>query len=119
MSLPVRWLTEQLAICGQIGPEHIAAIADMGFKSVICNRPDDEFGPGQPKADDIKTAAQGAGLEYAFLPVTPDGGSASDAKEMGGLLAKMPTPVLAYCKTGGRCMALIGTAARMGFPIPQ
>lgn len=119
MSVPVRWLTEKLAICGQIGPEHVSGLAEMGFKSIICNRPDDEYGPGQPAADDVKTATQAAGLAFAFLPVTPDGGSAADAKEMGELLAKMPTPVLAYCKTGGRCMSLIGVAARMGMPIPQ
>jgi sulfide:quinone oxidoreductase len=119
MSIPVRWLTEKIAICGQIGPEHLGPIAKMGFKSVICNRPDDEFGIGQPKADDVKTAAEAAGLVYAFLPVTPDGGTGMDAKEMGTLLANMPTPILAYCKTGGRCMALIGTAARMGYPIPH
>lgn len=118
MSIPVRWLTERLAICGQIGPQDIGPLAEMGFKSVICNRPDDEFGPGQPKADDVRKAAEAAGLTYAFLPVTPDGGTGMDAKEMGALLADMPTPVLAYCKTGGRCMALIGTAARMGLPIP-
>lgn len=119
MTIPVRWLTEKLAICGQIGPEHVREIAEMGFQSLICNRPDDEYGPGQPKADDIKNEAEKLGLAYAFLPVTPDGGTAADAKEMGALLAKMPTPVLSYCKTGGRCMALIGVAARMGLPIPQ
>jgi uncharacterized protein (TIGR01244 family) len=119
MTLPVRWLTEKLAVCGQIGPEDVSTAAAMGFKSIICNRPDDEYGPGQPKACDIKAAAEGAGLHYAFLPVTPDGGSASDANEMGQLLAKMPAPTLAYCKTGGRCMALIGLAARMGASIPH
>jgi uncharacterized protein (TIGR01244 family) len=119
MTIPVRWITEKLAVCGQIGPEDVAGLADMGFRSIICNRPDDEYGPGQPKADDVKTEAQRCGLGYAFLPVTPDGGNASDAKEMGQLLEKLPAPILAYCKTGGRCMALIGVAARMGATIPQ
>lgn len=119
MTLPVRWLTEKLAVIGQISPQEVAAIAEMGFKSVICNRPDDEYGPGQPKSDDIKAEAEKLGLAYAFLPVTPVGGTAADAKAMGALLANMPTPILAYCRSGGRCMALIGVTARMGFPIPQ
>jgi len=38
---------------------------------------------------------------------------------MGDALGAHAAPVLAYCKTGGRCMALIGVAARMGYPIPQ
>jgi uncharacterized protein (TIGR01244 family) len=119
MTVPVRWLTEQLAICGQIGPEHVSGLAEMGFKSIICNRPDDEYGPGQPKADDVKAQAETLGLTYAFLPVTPDGGTATDAKEMGALLANMPTPILAYCRTGGRCLSLIGVTARMGLHIPS
>lgn len=119
MTPPVRWLTEKLAVIGQISPDDIAAISEMGFKTVICNRPDDEYGPGQPKADDVKAAAEAAGLSYGFVPVTPDGGTASDAKAMGELLEKLPAPILAYCRTGNRCIALIGVTARMGFPIPQ
>jgi len=54
-----------------------------------------------------------------FLPVTPDGGTASDAKAMGKLLESLPQPILAYCRTGNRCIALIGVTARMGHAIPQ
>jgi protein tyrosine phosphatase (PTP) superfamily phosphohydrolase (DUF442 family) len=50
--------------------------------------------------------------------VPPDGGTAADAQSMGQLLGNVDAPVLAYCKTGGRCMALIGLAARLGHPIP-
>jgi uncharacterized protein (TIGR01244 family) len=119
MTIPVRWLTEKLAVVGQIAADDIPSIAAMGFKTVICNRPDDEYGPGQPKADDVKAAAEAAGLAYGFLPVTPDGGTASDAKAMGKLLESLPQPILAYCRTGNRCIALIGVTARMGHAIPQ
>ena len=119
MTHPVRWLTEKLAIAGQIAPEHLTAIADMGFKTVICNRPDNEYGPGQPTADSIREQAESLGLTFAHLPVSGDGGTARDAQEMGKLLASLPAPILAYCYSGGRCMALIGNAARMGLPIPS
>ena len=118
MNTPVKWLTENLAVCPQISPEQVPELAAMGFKSIVCNRPDDEYGPGQPKADEIAAKALEQGLAYAFLPVTPDGGTASDAKEMGRLLAELPQPVLAYCRTGNRCVALISLSARMGFAIP-
>lgn len=119
MTTNVRWLTEKLAVVGQISPADIPSIAEMGFKSVICNRPDDEYGPGQPKSDDVKAAVEAAGLAYGFVPVTPDGGTASDAKAMGKLLETLPQPILAYCRTGNRCIALIGVTARMGHAIPQ
>lgn len=119
MTLPVRWLTEQLAVTGQIAPQDVSEIANMGFKSVICNRPDNEYGPGQPTAEEVKTAADAAGLAFAMLAVTPDGGTAADATEMGKLLGSMPQPILAYCRTGNRCVALISVSARMGHPIPK
>ncbi|TIO54795.1 MAG: TIGR01244 family phosphatase, partial [Mesorhizobium sp.] len=45
-----RQISEDYSVSGQIQPEDIVAIKDAGFKSVICNRPDDEQ-PGQPSAD--------------------------------------------------------------------
>ena len=119
MSIPIRWLTEKLGITGQISPADLTEIASLGFKSVICNRPDNEYGPGQPLAEDIRLAADAAGLRFAFHPVTPDGGSAADAIEMSRLMTELPQPILAFCYSGGRCMSLIGLAARMGEPIPQ
>jgi len=118
-SPPVRWLTPKLAVCPQIGPQDIPAIAEMGFRTVICNRPDHEYGPDQPTADEVKTASAEHGLAFAMLPVTPDGGTASDAIAMAELLAQLPAPILAYCRSGGRCVALISVVARMGHPVPQ
>jgi sulfide:quinone oxidoreductase len=118
-SPPVHWLTPKLAVCPQIGAHDVPAIAEMGFKTIICNRPDNEYGPGQPTADEVQTAASALGLAFADLPVTPDGGTASDATAMGKLLADLPAPVLAYCRTGNRCIALISVVARMGYPIPR
>ncbi|TJV43384.1 MAG: TIGR01244 family phosphatase, partial [Mesorhizobium sp.] len=48
-----RQITEDYSVSGQIQPEEVAAIKAAGFKSVICNRPDDEQ-PGQPSADTVK-----------------------------------------------------------------
>ncbi len=119
MTIPVHWLTSQLAIAPQINAQQIPDIAAMGFKTIICNRPDNEYGPGQPTAAEIEQAATDAGLRFAHHPVAGNGGTAADAKEMGRLFAELPAPVLAYCASGGRCMALIGVTARMGMPIPQ
>jgi len=114
MTISVHWLTDDLAVTGQIDPADIPTIQSMGFKTLICNRPDHEFDSQQPTAKSIGQAAEAAGIRFAFLPVTPSGGTAADAQAMGDLLTGAVKPVLSYCKTGGRCMALIGLAARMG-----
>jgi len=119
MTIPVRWLTEQLAISGQISPEDLPGLARMGFRTIICNRPDHEYGPGQPTAEAIRLAAEAIGLQFASHPVAGDGGSATDALEMGRLMTELPRPILSYCYSGGRCMALISLAARLGQPIPK
>ena len=51
-----RQITDDYAVSGQITPEDIAAIKAAGFRSIICNRPDDEQ-PGQPSAAEIAVAA--------------------------------------------------------------
>ncbi|TIX41729.1 MAG: TIGR01244 family phosphatase, partial [Mesorhizobium sp.] len=63
-----RQISEDYSVSGQIQPEEIAAIKAAGFKSVICNRPDDEQ-PGQPSADSVKAAVEAAGLTFRYIPV--------------------------------------------------
>ena len=44
MSLPVRSVTPEFYVAAQLAPTDMAAAAAMGFKTVICNRPDMEGG---------------------------------------------------------------------------
>lgn len=73
MTLPARWLTDQLAVAPQLTPSDVALAAAEGFKTIICNRPDQEGGPDQPDHDLIQTASAQAGLSFAYLPVSPGG----------------------------------------------
>ncbi|TIP97978.1 MAG: TIGR01244 family phosphatase, partial [Mesorhizobium sp.] len=63
-----RQISEDYSVSGQIQPDEVAAIKAAGFKSVICNRPDDEQ-PGQPSADTVKAAVEAAGLAFRYIPV--------------------------------------------------
>ncbi|MEY4083099.1 MAG: hypothetical protein RL483_468 [Pseudomonadota bacterium] len=118
MNFPHRWLTDQLAIAGQLSPHQLGEIHEAGFKTLICNRPDFEGGPSQPTAAELQLAAESLGLKFCCLPVSPAGGTPEEAMKMGELMSQMPTPILAYCASGGRCMGLISLAAQLGQPIP-
>ncbi len=48
MSLSVTQHSDTFATIGQLMPTDMAAVAAMGFQSVINNRPDGEGGPDQP-----------------------------------------------------------------------
>lgn len=99
-----RQIDEGFAVAGQISAGDVQAIADAGFKSLICNRPDAE--PGAVPHDAIEQAARDAGLEFRFIPVAGSGITQGNVTEMAGALDGLPRPVLAYCRSGARCMNL-------------
>ncbi|MFZ4063075.1 MAG: TIGR01244 family sulfur transferase [Polynucleobacter sp.] len=102
MSLPISCHSAQFGTLGQINPSHLAAIAELGYQSVINNRPDYEAGPEQPTNADIAAQAEKLGLQYAFLPVVPGSITPEQVVEMARLLKTMPGPILAFCRSGAR-----------------
>lgn len=103
--MDIRQLNEDISVTGQITADDVAAISAAGFKSVICNRPDAESA-GQPEADGIATAVKAAGLDYRFIPVVSGAITQENVTDMAAALQAMPRPVLAYCRSGGRCTNL-------------
>lgn len=99
--MSVQPLSPTFAVAPQISPQDLPAIAAAGYKSIICNRPDDE-GPGQPSFQEVAEAAAKVGLQARHLPVIPSDISESDAVAMASLLRELPGPVLAYCRSGAR-----------------
>lgn len=102
MSLPITCHSTQFGTLGQIDPSHLAAIVELGYKSVINNRPDFEAGPNQPTNAEIATQAEKLGLHYAYLPVVPGSITPEQVAEMARLLKTMPNPILAFCRSGAR-----------------
>lgn len=97
-----RRITDTFTVSPQITPEDVPAIADDGFRSILCNRPDGEE-TGQPDHDAIRAAAAEAGLEFRSVPIVTGALSASDIADFKAALEQLPTPVLAYCRSGTRC----------------
>ncbi len=104
--LPIRAVAADICVAAQLKPEAMAEVAAMGFRSVVNNRPDFEHGPDQPTNASIEAAARAAGLEYRFLPV--DGGyqSPEQIAAFAALLAELPRPLLAFCRSGARSTRL-------------
>jgi uncharacterized protein (TIGR01244 family) len=101
-------LTDEFAVTAQISVDDVSAIAEAGYKTIICNRPDYETAD-QPVFADIKAAAEAAGLTVAYIPVvgmpTPN-----QVAEMADSLKALPQPVLAYCRSGNRSSILFNAA---------
>jgi uncharacterized protein (TIGR01244 family) len=111
-TLPLRQIAPDVCVAPQLAPAAMAEAAAAGFKSVINNRPDFEHGPDQPTSAQMEAAARAAGLEYRFLPV--DGGyqSPEEIAAMAELLAELPRPILAFCRSGARSTRLYMAASQ-------
>jgi sulfide:quinone oxidoreductase len=103
--MDIRKITDELSVAPQILAAEVPAIAAAGFRAVICNRPDGESSD-QPCCSDIEEAVKAHGLVWRSQPVLSGGVTIADGQEFGALLAELPKPVLAYCRSGTRCATL-------------
>ncbi|MDQ6638237.1 MAG: TIGR01244 family sulfur transferase [Pseudomonadota bacterium] len=111
MTLTAKALSNEVSVAAQLGPEAMAEAAAAGFRSVINNRPDFEGGPAQPTSASVEAAARAAGLAYAWLPVAPNFQSAEEIARFAQLLATLPKPILAFCRSGTRSGKLFAAAS--------
>ena len=98
-------LTSDLSVGAQVSEADLPAIAQAGFKSLICNRPDGEA-VGQPTFAAIQSAAQRLGLVCRYLPVETGKVTAEQGGAFRLLMQELPLPVLAYCRSGLRSSTL-------------
>ena len=99
--MQITQITPDYSVAPQIYPGDIAALREQGFRTIICNRPDDEE-PGQPDWETIATAAEAEGLEAHHLPIGPDISVEAQKANFARIYADAPKPILAYCRTGNR-----------------
>jgi sulfide:quinone oxidoreductase len=103
--MELRNIDATLAVAPQMQPEELAALADKGFAAVICNRPDGEE-PGQPPLDEMRRAAQEAGLAFHHIPVAGGVFPPAAVEAFGAIRRGTHGKVLAYCRTGTRAATL-------------
>ena len=116
--MDIKSLTPNLSVSPQILASELQAVADAGFKALICNRPDGE-GADQPSFDEIAQAAARLGLQARYLPAETGKVRDEDGKAFGALLHQLPGPVLAYCRTGMRSTTMWALSQAGVTPLPQ
>ena len=107
--IDIKRVTPDFSVAGQIVPSDVAELAGMGFKALICNRPDHEQA-GQPEFAEIAAAAKASGLETAFIPFSSGTMSGADVEAFRTAIARLPAPVLAYCRSGARSLNIYTVA---------
>ncbi len=116
--MDIKALTANLSVSPQILVDEMGAIAQAGFKAIICNRPDGE-GPDQPSFKEIEAAAKHYGLLAQYLPAETGKVSDHDGQTFGQLLQTLPGPILAYCRTGMRSTTMWALSQAGATPLPH
>ncbi len=111
--MQIHELEPGFAITDAITPADLDEVARRGFRSVVCNR---RPGEAEDHPDDrpLRERAAELGLEWRCIPVTPGDYSAADIAAFGEALETLPTPILAFCKTGKRAVHLWAHARSQG-----
>jgi len=95
-------LSDDYSVSPQIDVADVPSIAQAGFKSVICNRPDQE-NPESRQIEAIKAAVEAAGMDFAENVFDPSSFGPDKIERQTDLLAQLPGPIFAYCASGNRC----------------
>ncbi|AKH68051.1 TIGR01244 family protein [Spongiibacter sp. IMCC21906] len=111
-------LDAQLSVSGQVNADDVAALAKLGVKTLICNRPDGEA-VDQIGFEDIARVAAEHHMSCHYLPVQSGQVQDDEAAHFGTLLATNPGPIHAYCRSGMRSTTLWALSQSQQRPLSE
>lgn len=109
-----RYLTKTFAVSPQITPQDLEGLRDLGFETIVCNRPDSEV-PQELGAEAMEAACQKLGLNFVLNPLS-HGSLSKEHIDIQRDAATSTGPVLAYCASGNRSSILWGLAMAGEYP---
>jgi uncharacterized protein (TIGR01244 family) len=98
-------INSELTVSDQITIEDLKEIHAQGYKTIFCNRPDQES-EGQLAFSSIEKEAQNLGIKAIHQPVIGGQISDDDITQFGCYFEVAQKPIFAYCRTGTRCSTL-------------
>lgn len=96
-----RQLDDKTLVNGQIAPEDVPALKDIGVTLIVNNRPDGED-IGQPESEDIEAAARAAGIDYRHVPIARGMGPSDIEAMREAMHAAGEGKLFAFCRSGNR-----------------
>lgn len=103
--MEITQISDDFSTCGQLKTDDLSEVKTLGFRSLICVRPDGEQ-KDQPTFGKIQECANTQGLQARYVPVKPSGATEADHIAFSKALAELPEPVLGYCRSGQRAAML-------------
>jgi sulfide:quinone oxidoreductase len=98
-------IIEDYVVSDQITEKDIEQLKEAGFKTIFCNRPDNEE-QNQVTVKSIQDKAIESGLNFIHQPVIGGQISQNDIDEFSDYFDAAEKPIFAYCRTGTRSSML-------------
>ena len=111
-------INNELTVSDQITIEDLKEIHTQGYKTIFCNRPDQES-EGQLNFSSIEKEAQNLGIKTIHQPVVGGQISDNDIAQFGNYFENSQKPIFAYCRTGTRCSMLWALSHAKKLPIDE
>lgn len=106
-------ITEPITLYKQIHPAQCQWLYQLGIKSLINLRLDNEC-QNQPSSCELSATAKQIGLCYSHLPIDNDCLKIQQVQDFAKLIHNSPKPVLVFCGTGNRAKRLYQSAVVLG-----
>lgn len=115
---PIADVSPTFSVAGQLDPADVPRLAEQGYSTLICNRPDGEA-PGQPDAASMRAAAEGAGIAFHHIPVAGGQFPAAALASFRHARRAAGGRTLAYCRSGTRSITLDALANPDGLSVDE
>ena len=112
-----RQLNDNTLVAGQIRPEDVPGLKELGVTLIVNNRPDGED-VGQPEGDKIEAAAKAAGIDYRHVPIARGLGPSDIEAMREAMHSAGEGKVFAFCRSGNRS-ALAWAVAKSEDGVPR
>lgn len=103
--MDLKRINDHVSVSGQIRPEDVATLKQLGFVAIVNNRPDGES-PDQPDGAEIEAAAQAAGIAYHAIPLGREGVNPDLVAQTKAVLEGSDGKVFCFCRSGTRSTTL-------------
>lgn len=114
--MDLRQITQTYSVTPQIEPADVAALAQMGVRTLICNRPDMENPPALQAAA-MQAEAEKHGIDFLFNPFQGHTMTQDHVDEQADAIADADGLVVGYCASGNRCTVVWAFGAAGHLPV--
>ena len=111
-------INNELTVSDQITIEDLKEIQAQGYKTIFCNRPDQES-EDQLDFSAIEKEAHNLGIKIIHQPVIGGQISDDDIAQFSCYFEVAQKPIFAYCRTGTRCSTLWALSHAKTLPIDE